>query len=90
MLFRWVDLTIAVRNERVEPGDGGWEDYTITRSGKRRSLRDRVFGRRSNRLAFNEVSFELREVDMLKRPNAKKQANLATTVNTKLRGGRLG
>ena len=63
---------IAVRNESVEPGDGGWEDYTIARSGKGRSLRDRVFGRRSNRLVFNKVFFKARNVDMLNWPNAKK------------------
>ena len=72
MPFRWVDLTIAVRNERVEPGDGGWADYTVARSGKARSLRDRVFGHRSNRLAFNGFFFEARKVDMLKWPNAEK------------------
>ena len=82
MLFRWVDLTTAVRNERVEPGDGGWEDYTTARSGKGRSLRDRDFGRRSNRLALNEVFFEAGKVDMLKWHNTKKSKPTLPTQST--------
>ena len=82
MLFQWVDLTIIVRDERVEPGDGGWEDYTVARSGKGRSLRDRVFGRRNNRLAFNEFFFEARKVDILKWPNTKKSKPTLPTQST--------
>ena len=84
MLFRWADLTITVRDERVESGNRGWEDCTIAGSGKGRSLRDQVFGRRNNRLAFNtsEIFFNARRVDMLKWPNAKKSKPTSPTQST--------
>ena len=81
-MFPWVDLTMTVRDERVEPGDGGWEDYTVARSGKARSFRDRVFGRRSNRLAFNEVFLEAAKVDISKWPHAEKSKPTLPTQST--------
>lgn len=30
-LFWWADFTSIVRDEGVEPGDGGWEENTVAR-----------------------------------------------------------
>lgn len=49
-LFSWTDSATIVRDERVELGDGGWEDDTVVRSGEGRPVQEYIYGSGGNRL----------------------------------------